>query len=1023
MPSNDDPHKAREASKYDKPVASREFIAQALTDAREPMTLEALAQHFDYIPDTDEFEGLRRRVVAMQRDGQIIINRLGGFMPVDEDSLVAGRIQAHPDGFGFLIADDGDDDIYLNGKAMRQVLHGDRVVVSVTGTDRRGRREGRIIEVVERAHQTLVGRFMDERGVLQVSPDNKRIHLDVMIPVAGRHDAKTGDIVVVELTEQPTRRHPPVGKVVEVLGPELKAGMEIDVALRSHDIPHVWPADVTKEADNFGTKVRDQDIPGRKDVRSLPLMTIDGSDARDFDDAVYAERTEKGFRLLVAIADVANYVKPASALDKEATNRGTSVYFPGQVVPMLPEVLSNGLCSLNPDVDRLCMLCELTLDEAGSIKRTRFFNAVMRSHARLTYDQAWEMLSQPNSTLRKSNAKVVNGLDTLYDLYKVLRAARAKRGVIEFDSNETRIVFDENRKIQELLPVRRNDAHKLIEECMILANIAAAAFVERQKIPALYRVHQGPKSDRLEDLRSFLAFRGLTLGGGDSPTPLDYARLSKAIDGRADRSLVQTTMLRSMQQAVYQPKNEGHFGLALTQYAHFTSPIRRYPDLLVHRAIKYSLTRKDVEQYHYSHSSMQVLGESCSTTERRAEEASRDVLSWLKCEYMQSHVGDEFDGVISTVTSFGVFVELNDLHVEGLVHITSLVKDYYRFEQAEGALIGEKSGRQYHLGEPIRVRVAAVNLDDRKIDFQEIDTGARVRTPSKTPAVMDPAVRQKKPKKSKSQLRRNKQRLKVKEREQAEKNAGGNTAGKTRDKTPGKTLGKTDAQTKRKEWKKTEVEKTRRRDKKPEADKKTAKAKPIQTEEKRTASASRRQPDVWKKARDKRGADEESAANKPARDLKNKQAKARDATGVASNSKASGKKVSKKQSQATVKTAVTKKAASKKTSAKKVTKKVVAKKTPASKTQSKISPVRKTPVAKKSTGKKVLGKKATAKSGVVKKRVSKKSVGKKTTVKKTASKKAASKKTSAKKVVSKKTSATKKRASKKPTAKKRSTKK
>jgi len=563
MSTSEDPHQAREASRYENPVASREFITEALHNASEPITVEALGAQLNYPLDSDEFEGLRRRVGAMQRDGQLIINRKRELVPVDESSLVTGRIQAHPDGFGFLIADDGDDDIYLNGKQMRQVLHGDRVVVGITGLDRRGRREGRIVQVIERSHTTLVGRFVAEHGLMSVVPDNKRIHLDVVIIEPGRNGAVTGDIVVVELTEQPTRRHPPMGQIIEVLGPELKAGMEIDVALRSHDIPHEWPDAVLEEADTYGAAVQDAHIPGRKDVRGLPLMTIDGSDARDFDDAVYAERTAKGFRLLVAIADVAHYVKPGSALDDEAKLRGTSVYFPGQVVPMLPEVLSNGLCSLNPDVDRLCMLCELSLNAEGGIKRMRFFNAVMRSHARLTYNQAWEMLSDPASSLRSEHADVVDALDTLYEVYKVLRAGRNKRGVIEFESTETRIVFDENRKIEEILPVHRNDAHKLIEECMILANTAASTFLDRQQIPALYRVHQGPKSDRLEDLRAFLAHRNLTLGGGDSPAPVDYARLSRDIQGRADQSIIETTMLRSMQQAVYQPKNEGCGALSI----------------------------------------------------------------------------------------------------------------------------------------------------------------------------------------------------------------------------------------------------------------------------------------------------------------------------------------------------------------------------------------------------------------------------------------------------------------------------
>ncbi len=990
MSANHDPHKAREALKYEKPVVSREFIAQALKEAKEPMTLEHLAEQLGYTDGTDEYEGLRRRMGAMQRDGQIIANRRGGYMPVDEDSLVAGRIQAHADGYGFVISDDSDDDVYLNGKQMRQVLHGDRVVVSITGTDRRGRREGRIIQVVEHVHHTLVGRFMDDQGVMHVSPDNKRIHLDIMIPVAGRNHAQEGDIVVVELTEQPTRRHPPVGKVIEVLGPELKAGMEIDVALRSHDIPYVWPDAVTAEADDLGTAVSGDDIPGRKDIRKLPLMTIDGADARDFDDAVFAEKTAKGYRLLVAIADVANYVKPGSALDAEATHRGTSVYFPGQVVPMLPEVLSNGLCSLNPHVDRLCMLCELSLDEAGGIKRTRFYNAVMQSHARLTYDKAWEILSQPDSPLREEFSHVLTGLETLYELYTVLRAARDKRGVIEFESNETRIVFDRNRKIEKLLPVVRNDAHKLIEECMILANIAAAAFVERQAIPALYRVHQGPKSDRLDDLRSFLAFRGLTLGGGDAPAPVDYARLSKAIENRADRSVIETTMLRSMQQAVYQPKNEGHFGLALTQYAHFTSPIRRYPDLLVHRAIKYALTRKSVEQYHYSTSDMQALGVSCSSTERRAEEASRDVLSWLKCEYMQSHVGDEFDGVVATVTSFGLFVELNDLHVEGLVHITSLVKDYYRFDPAEGALTGEKTGRQYRLGESIRVRVAAVNLDDRKIDFQEVDTGPRKANKPRRAAALDPTVRQKKPKKPKSQLRRDKQRLKIKAEKQAEQRS--QSKQDTPKSTPPRAKTdnrkstqpvKTEAQQKRAEWKNNRSQ---------------------ETTEPRTGT---KQPNVWKTASTKSDAAKQRVAKKSASKKRVSKATA-SAKPLAEPSAELSAELSPEPylNTRSSKKVVAKKAASKK---------VVSKKTISKKAASKKA-VTKKPVSKKSGTKKITARKVSAKKTSAKKVVAKGNTAKKVAAKKAAKKVA--KKRSSKKAVTKKT-ASKKTTGKKPVAKKR----
>ena len=716
-----DPHHQREKAKYERPIASREFILSSLREEPGPVDFETLAEKLSLTHDEIAMEALRRRVGAMIRDGQLIQNRRRGLVPVDDDKLLAGRISAHPDGFGFVIVEDNDKDIYLNGKQMRQVLHGDRVVVCVTGVDRRGRREGRIVDVVERVNKSLVGRLAIDRGTAVVSPDNKRIHQDLLIAPGELGDASDGDMVVAEIVEQPTSRHQPVGRIMEVLGQHLRPGMEIDVALHSHGIPAEWPEQVLEQAASFSTTVDANAGVGRKDVRELPLITIDGSDARDFDDAVWCEPLDNGWRLLVAIADVANYVLPDSALDTEAVSRGTSVYFPGRVVPMLPEVLSNGLCSLNPDVDRLCMICELTIGKDGTVNKTRFHNGIMRSHARLTYDQVHEMITDTTSVHRRNHESLMPMITELHRLYKVLAARRKERGAIEFDSSETHIVFDENKKIKEIVPIQRNDAHKLIEECMILANIQAAAFLQEKEIPALYRVHAGPKADRLEDLRAFLALRSLSLGGGNSPSAIDYAALADTIADRTDRSVIQTVMLRSMQQAVYQPRNEGHFGLALEEYAHFTSPIRRYPDLLVHRAIKHAIANGKPAKYRYSLDAMTHLGESCSTTERRAEDASRDVVSWLKCEYMEDHVGSEFDGVIAAVTAFGLFVELSGIHVEGLIHVTNLSRDYYRYDQPAQAMIGERTGRQYRLGDPIRVQVAAVNLEERKIDFNEVE--------------------------------------------------------------------------------------------------------------------------------------------------------------------------------------------------------------------------------------------------------------------------------------------------------------
>ncbi len=717
-----DPNFTKEARKYDQPVASRELLLKILEDHGSPLTLNQFIDYFEIHDQDDAVEGVRRRLSAMVRDAQLIRNRRGGFVPLNVTDLIRGRISAHPDGFGFLIPDEGEDDVYLHGREMRQVLHGDKAVVCITGLDHRGRKKGKIVDVLERANKQLVGRFYSERGIYFVIADNKKIHQDISVSPDDTGDAKQGDIVQIEILEQPNKRHQPVGKVVQVLGAHMMAGMEIEVAIHSHNIPVSWPDNVLRESRAFGSKVSEKDKRNRKDVRKMPLVTIDGVDAKDFDDAVYCKKTNSGWRLYVAIADVSHYVTPDSALDKEAINRGTSVYFPGRVIPMLPESLSNGLCSLNPDVDRLCMLCELSINKEGEITRSGFSKAVMRSHARLTYDKVASMLVDGSTKLLKQYSNLVPHLEELYKLFDVLLAARTKRGTIDFETTETRIVFNDDKKIEAIVPVVRNDAHKLIEECMIQANIAAARFLDRRKMPGLYRVHEGAKPFKLDDLRDFLSQRGLSLGGGDKPGATDYSTLINKIKDRVDANVIQTVLLRTLMQAQYQPKNEGHFGLALKEYAHFTSPIRRYPDLLVHRAITHCVSGKKVSAYHHSYDDMSNLGEHCSVTERRADEAVRDVTDWLKCEYIQDHIGGIYQGVITTVTSFGLFVELSDIYVEGLVHITSLSKDYYRFDPVGHALVGERTGRVFRLGDQITVQVAAVNLDDRKIDFQPVES-------------------------------------------------------------------------------------------------------------------------------------------------------------------------------------------------------------------------------------------------------------------------------------------------------------
>ncbi|WAG78581.1 ribonuclease R [Metapseudomonas furukawaii] len=733
-----DPEAAREAEKYDNPIPSRELILKRLDERGAPASREQLVDDFGLSSD-EELEALRRRLRAMERDGQLIYTRRGTYAPVDKLDLIRGRISGHRDGFGFLIPDDGSDDLFLSPAQMRLVFDGDRALARVAGLDRRGRREGALVEIIERAHENLVGRFFEESGIARVVADNPKIQQEVLVAPGKQGGARHGQFVQVKIEQWPSNFRLAQGEVVEVLGDYMAPGMEIEVALRSYDIPHEWPAAVVKEAAKLKPEVAEKDKEKRIDLRDLPLVTIDGEDARDFDDAVYAEaRKGGGWRLIVAIADVSHYVKVGSALDEEATNRGNSVYFPEKVIPMLPEVLSNGLCSLNPQVDRLAMVCEMTLSRAGKMTGYEFYEAVIHSHARLTYTKVSQFLETPESVEARQFAEhsphLVKPLQQLYKLYKVLLAARQVRGAIDFETQETRIVFGADRKIADILPTQRNDAHKLIEECMLCANVATARFLEQHQVPALYRVHEGPPSERLDKLRQFLGELGLSLNRGKAePTPSDYQALLEKVRERPDYHLIQTVMLRSLSQAVYSPDNEGHFGLNYEAYTHFTSPIRRYPDLLVHRAIRSVIrSRRATEHvrragaaamtkariYPYDEARLAQLGEQCSMTERRADEATRDVTNWLKCEYMRDRVGETFPGVISAVTGFGIFVELIDIYVEGLVHVTALPGDYYHFDAIHHRLSGERSGRSFRLGDQVEVVVARVDLDERKIDFE-----------------------------------------------------------------------------------------------------------------------------------------------------------------------------------------------------------------------------------------------------------------------------------------------------------------
>jgi len=725
-----DPYAQREAEKYENPIPSRELILQLIEEVGRPLRRKEIARAFS-LAGEDQLEALRRRLRAMERDGQLIFNRAQQYCLVNSRDLIAGRIIGHPDGFGFIKPDDGSDDLFLSPREMDQLIHNDRAVVRVSGIDKKGRREGAVVEIIERNTHQVVGRLYKERGFTYVVPDIKNIAQTVLIEKGDAGKAKVGQIVVAEILEQPTKLRQPIGRVIEVLGDHMAPGMEIEMAIRSYELPNQWPDELLKEIKPLKDEVPESAKQNRVDLRDTPLVTIDGEDARDFDDAVYCQKTSTGWKLLVAIADVSHYVQINTALDREAQNRSTSVYFPERVIPMLPEILSNGLCSLNPDVDRLCMVCELYISQQGKVFRSRFFEAVMRSHARLTYTNVAKILVEGDKKLAKQYKALMPHLQELYALYKVLRKSREERGAMDFDTQETRIVFGPNRKIEKIVPVVRNDAHKLIEECMITANMAAARFLNRKKMPKLLRIHDGPSPDKLLSLRSFLGELGLRLGGGAKPTPLDYMHLMDSIQGRPDAHLIQTVLLRSMSQAVYSPELKGHFGLALEAYAHFTSPIRRYPDLLVHRAIRHCLQGKTAENFSYGLPDMEKLGEHCSANERRADDATRDVISWLKCEYMMDKVGEEFPGIISSVTSFGLFIELTEIYVEGLVHISNLAQDYFHFDPTSHQLLGEKTGIRYRLGDSVRVKVVRVDLDEKKIDFELVHKQAALSKPKK----------------------------------------------------------------------------------------------------------------------------------------------------------------------------------------------------------------------------------------------------------------------------------------------------
>ncbi|PHM74889.1 ribonuclease R [Xenorhabdus kozodoii] len=735
-----DPFQEREAEKYESPIPSREYILDIISKHTTPVSRQEIALELQ-LTTPEALEALRRRLRAMERDGQLVFTRRQCYVLPERLDLLKGTVIGHRDGYGFLRVEGQKEDYYLPSDQMKMAIHGDVVLAQPLQSDRKGRTEVRIVRVLEPKSSQIVGRYFMDAGMGFVVPDDSRLSFDILIPKEATCGARMGNVVVVELTNRPTRRTKAIGKIVEVLGETMGTSMAVDIALRTHEIPYSWPPTVEKQIADLDEQVPESAKQGRVDLRALPLVTIDGEDARDFDDAVYCERKRGGgWRLWVAIADVSYYVRPQTALDTEARSRGNSVYFPSQVVPMLPEVLSNGLCSLNPEVDRLCMVCEMTISAQGKLSSYKFYEAVMNSHARLTYTKVWKIL-QGDQELREHYQPLVQPIEHLHELYQALEQAREQRGAISFESEEAKFIFNAERRIERIEAVVRNDAHKLIEECMILANIAAARFVEKHHEPALYRIHDRPKEESILNLRSVFNELGLSLLGGMTPEPKDYAQLMKEVADRPDRELLQTMLLRSMKQAIYEPENRGHFGLALRSYSHFTSPIRRYPDLALHRAIKYILAQESGDSEHSGtptggcHNDLEQmlqLGNHCSMTERRADEATRDVADWLKCDFMQDQVGNVFTGLITSVTGFGFFVRLHDLFIDGLVHVSTLDNDYYRYDNVGQRLIGESSGQTYRLGDEVEIRVDAVHMDERKIDFALLSTTRKARHPGKT---------------------------------------------------------------------------------------------------------------------------------------------------------------------------------------------------------------------------------------------------------------------------------------------------
>ena len=732
-----DQHFHRELQRYDNPILSREGLLQFLRNAEGPLPLEELAKALK-LEAPDRLDALQRRLQAMVRDGQLLLNRRGGYAPAAALDLLAGTVTAHPDGFGFVKFETGGDDGFLNPSELRKCFHGDRVLVSIINIDHKGRRNVAITEVLERRHTRVTGRFNIRAGIAALVPDDKRLQHEVLIGPDDRNGAKDGQLVVAEITSSPDSGRPPIGRVLVVLGDRLTATKVVEMAIHGHNLPHEFPEPVLREANAIPVDVTAAEAAARVDIRHLPLVTIDGEDAKDFDDAVYCESNTAGFRLLVAIADVSHYVRPGAALDDEAVLRGTSVYFPGFVVPMLPENLSNGICSLKPKVDRLCFVCDMQIGFDGLVTESKFYEAVMHSHARLTYNQVWKVIGEDDAGAKAALGDLQPAISRLHQLYDILSKARTRRGAIEFESSEVHFELNPQGEVIQGGLLARNDAHKLIEECMIAANVEAGKTVLASHAHAPFRVHDRPPESKYADLLEYLKEFALSMPSYAKVQPKDFTSLLKKVRLRPDAALLETVLLRSQSLAVYSTDNKGHFGLALEAYSHFTSPIRRYPDLLLHRALKKALLPSSDGGFSYSAQEMDKLCLQCSALERRADEAEREVDERYRSAWMEQHVGSQFDGVISGVTSFGLFVELTDSKVNGLVHVTQLPHDYWHFDPMRKTLTGERKRMSFRLGDPIRVLVLKASVEDKRIDFKPVFADA-----GRSKQVMDETARKK----------------------------------------------------------------------------------------------------------------------------------------------------------------------------------------------------------------------------------------------------------------------------------------